>query len=355
MSGEHVIDLLVIGLGPAGASAAWAAAERGLKVLAVDRRAKPGEPVQCAEFVPEAFANAAAVASTCQTIAAMRTYVEDDPPDVTGGFNGRMIDRARFDAHLVGDAQAAGVQTAFGSSVSALTEDGVVVLSDGTRLAARAIIGADGPRSVVGRTIDCSNTAFVETRQITVPLLHPQDSTDIFLSGEIPGGYGWLFPKNDRANLGLGVASEARARLKPLLTDLHQVLIARGLVGENIFATTGGAIPVSGMNAATGMLGDCLVLLAGDAAGLTNPITGAGIPAAAISGWLAGEAAADWIAGDAEAADDYRQQIDDHFGVALRRALNRRQRLIERGADVQKDDLRGAWIAYPAYWEALVS
>ena len=71
------------------------------------------------------------------------------------------------------------------------------------------------------------------------------------------------------------------------------------------------------MNPAHGMLGDAPVLLAGDAAGLVNPVTGAGIPAAVISGRMAGEAAAALLAGNADAAADYAEDLDDMFGVSL--------------------------------------
>ena len=49
---RQTADVLVIGLGPAGASAAAQAARRGCRVIAIDRRRTPGVPVQCAEFVP---------------------------------------------------------------------------------------------------------------------------------------------------------------------------------------------------------------------------------------------------------------------------------------------------------------
>jgi flavin-dependent dehydrogenase len=171
-------------------------------------------------------------------------------------------------------------------------------------------IGADGPRSRVGLAIGQVNRALVETRQITVPLHAPHDATDIFLAADIVGGYGWLFPKNGIANLGVGVAPEARHRLKELLTGLHQALVAEGRVGAEILGHTGGAIPVGGMLTPHGALRGACVLLAGDAAGLTNPVTGAGIASAVISGMLAGQAAMDWLGGDGLAPEEYAAEID---------------------------------------------
>ena len=92
------------------------------------------------------------------------------------------------------------------------------------------------------------------------------------------------------------------------------------------------------------------MLLAGDAAGLVNPVTGAGIPAAVISGRMAGEAAAALLAGKPDAAASYAEDLDDMFGVSLARALKRRRELLakfETGATPAKADLRRGWIAYP--------
>ena len=104
------VDVLCAGLGPAGARAAAAAARRGLRVLAVDRKREPGLPVQCAEFVPALIgSNVVGLArSVRQSIRAMETYVETDAPDLTDPFPGQMLDRAAFDAALVEEAAAGG-------------------------------------------------------------------------------------------------------------------------------------------------------------------------------------------------------------------------------------------------------
>jgi flavin-dependent dehydrogenase len=189
-------DVLVLGLGPAGASAAAAAARLGCRVIALERRRAAGVPVQCAEFVPALIGvePGTLAASVRQTVDAMTTSVEGDAPEHTPEFRGCMLDRAVFDAALVAQAARAGAQCRLSSAVRRLGADGRVELSDGRALHARAIVGADGPRSLAGRAIGSVNAALVETRQITVSLLAPGAATDIFLSAAIPGGYGWLFP-----------------------------------------------------------------------------------------------------------------------------------------------------------------
>lgn len=350
-------EVLVVGLGPAGARAAEAAAKEGRRVFALDRRKDAGVPVQCAEFVPALLGQEidGLEPVTRQRIDSMMTFVETDAPDAKGNFPGRMIDRASFDKNLVDAARKAHAECNFGLALDSLDSSGIAILSDGTRIKAKAIVGADGPRSSVGRAVGRINKDLVETRQIAVPLLKPHGATDIYLSADIEGGYAWLFPKGDVANLGVGVVPAAKSTLKPILEDLHRRLVTGGRVGAEVLGHTGGAIPVGGLLKPTEMLGAVPVFLAGDAAGLANPVTGAGIASAAISGALAGEAAVHWIRGHIEAPREYEEEIEALFGKALRRALARRKELLDRykdGGRPDAADLRGGWIAYDAYWAA---
>jgi geranylgeranyl reductase family protein len=351
------VEVFVLGLGPAGASAAAEAARRGASVLAVDRKREAGRPVQCAEFVPAMVGMDVGnlADSVRQSIRGMTTFVEDDAPDEQQNFPGRMLDRAAFDAALVADAVQSGAQCRLGISARRISPTGSVELSDGSVVEARVIMGADGPRSLAGHAIGQVNTALVETRQITVPLRMLHQATDIFLSADIPGGYAWLFPKGAVANLGAGVDPAHRARLKGIVEQLHGALTQSGRVGAEVLGLTGGLIPVGGMLEPRGLLADTLVLLSGDAAGLTHPISGAGIAAAVYSGRLAGQAAAAWLAGDRAAAIDYQDELESVFKAALDRAVRRRAELsgtYAHGARPDKPALRRGWIAYPEYWAA---
>lgn len=356
MSPALKIDVLVAGLGPAGASAAAAAAAAGARVLALDRRSAPGLPVQCAEFVPAMLAvdTAAVAAARIQDIAAMQTYVREAAADTTPNFRGHMIDRAAFDTALVEAARRAGAEVRFATPIRDVAPDGTVTLADGTAFAPRVLIGADGPRSLVGAAAGQPNTELVETRQITVDLLAPHEATDIFLRPEIEGGYGWLFPKGKLANLGLGIVPARKHLLKPLLSELHMELLCARRVGPHIRATTGGLIPVGGIVGLSARLGATCVLLAGDAAGLVNPITGAGINQAVLSGRMAGDAAAAFVAGLREAPQDYDEEARELFGPSIDLALSRRRDLLAVYADGRLPGdaaLRRGWIAYDAYWD----
>ncbi len=356
MSDPAHTDVVIVGLGPAGACAARKAAEAGLSVVAIEKKAEAGTPVQCAEFVPAMVGiEVADLSETClQNIDSMMTFVESDAPDMMENFPGQMIDRRAFDRQLVEAAIATGVDCLFGVALKSVSPEGELVLNDGRTLKAKVIIGADGPKSRIGAAIGRTNTELVETRQIAVPLFKPHTATDIFLSADIAGGYGWLFPKGDTANLGLGVEARQKDRLKPLLEALHRDLVDAGRVGEKILYHTGGAIPVGGMLDPVGRLGGAAVLLAGDAAGLTNPVTGAGINAAILSGNRAGEYSSLWLQGDGDALDDYREELEDLFKPGLDRACKRRQNILQafRRDSPTGEELRNNWIAYPEYWAA---
>lgn len=349
------VDVAIIGLGPAGSSAALVAARAGLSVYAFEKKAVAGHPVQCAEFVP-AMLDAGELVMTetsVQRIHEMITFVESDTPDLTKNFSGHMIDRRAFDASLVAKAEEAGARCTFGVKLKSINDAGVMTFSDGQRVLAKTIIGADGPHSMVGKAIGSVNTDILETRQLSTTLSAPHVATDIYLSNEFPGGYGWMFPKGDVANIGLGVFPDQKHLLKPALESLHARIAATGQVGTEITGYTGGAIPVGGMLSANGMLGESVVLLVGDAAGLTNPITGAGIAAAVMSGRLAGEALVGNLAGEPDAIDIYLEDLEDLFGASLARAVKRRKQLIDQGAPgrtLSKAALRGGWIAYEDYW-----
>ncbi len=350
-------DIVVVGLGPAGSRAAAVAAEAGYRVIAVERRAAAGCPVQCAEFVPAMIERdvpeVRAVAQ--QKIVRMLTFAEARRCDTTPDFRGWMIDRAGFDLMLAAKAADAGAECRYGTSVIGIGADGKVHTSDGLCLRPRVLLGCDGPHSRVGAAIGQTNRALVDTRQVTAPLIVPHDATDIFLSADYRGGYGWLFPKGAVANIGIGVAIEERQRLKPMLIKLFTRLSILRRIGTRPFALTGGAIPVGGRLHSIGRLGATEVLLAGDAAGLTNPVTGAGIASAVQSGSLAGRAAVDLLSGRGNAVDDYEDELGDIFDAALSRALRRRSQVLDRYADGRRPDaaaLAEGWISSPAYWAA---
>lgn len=350
------IDVLVAGMGPAGAAAAWRAAAGGLSVLGVDRRREIGVPVQCAEFIPLPLASHAQEPGVIrQAVHGMKSYLPSG--DVAlNEFPGLMIDRARFDQALAAKANQAGATLWLQSRLMAVDvaqRTAWIQREEGEcRVQYRALIAADGPHSTVAHALELPELEVVHTRQYTVPLLQPYEDTDIWLSDAYPGGYGWLFPKGQWANLGLGFSKEYGDDLKLALDALHVQLQKAGMVGAEITARTGGAIPVGGLRPRLCFEYGAFV---GDAAGLTHPITGAGIPAAVLSGERAGQAAVAALQrGDDKAWEDYEEDMRDQYETSLVRAVARRRWMAKfwHTAEATQDAMhRKGWIAFREYFE----
>jgi geranylgeranyl reductase family protein len=350
------VDVLVVGLGPAGGAAALAAAQGGLRVAVVEYRKEVGVPVQCAEFIPLPLArHAMPEGVTQQRIQGMVSYLPSGAIDNSVS-PGLMVDRAAFDLCLAQQAEESGARLylnsrlvgldSAGSSAIAATPQGEMIFDY------RLLVAADGPHSFVARSLGLPRQEMVHARQYTLPLLASSEKTEIWLSPDYPGGYAWLFPKGGVANLGLGVDKRFAAHPKALLDALHRDLIDQGRVGEVILRRTGGAIPVGGLrrNLVAGN-----VLFVGDAAGLTHPVTGAGIAAAVASGERAGQATVAWLlARDENALMDFEEDIRDRFGASLERAVARRVWLGQywRTPVVGEDRIhRRGWVAFPEYFE----
>jgi digeranylgeranylglycerophospholipid reductase len=341
-------DVLVVGLGPAGACAAAAAARTGARVLAIERRRRIGWPVQCAELVPRALRGDAARHAAVQEVSGLETVVEDDEVEVRPD-PGRVVDRAHFDALLADAARRAGATLRTGIALAEVNSSGEIRLSDRTALRPRAIVGADGPHSLVGRAIGHPNRALVRARQIRIRLRKPMGAARVFLAERYRGGYGWLFPRGRKANLGCGASIDRCRELDGLLADLARKLALAGIVEPAVLGRTGGGIPIGGMVGPLGQLGRVPVLLAGDAAGLAHPVTGAGIAAAVLSGTMAGEAAAAAVCGDRGARAAYAEELRDLFAAAFGRALARRRATWQETPGPAA--LGRGWPGFAAYWQ----
>lgn len=345
------VDVLIIGLGPGGAAAAKEAAKAGLSVLAIDKNKVIGEPVQCAEFIPLPMGSYAKE-SYVQPIKTMKSILPSEKQEVSA-FPGLMINRNQFDQALTQKAQNNGAKILTHALFKGFSDQNQAELSVNQEkiiINYKVLIAADGPHSPVAHALGLPHLEIVYTRQYSTVLLKDYTSTDIWLSDEYPGGYAWLFPKGEVANIGLGADKKFLQDLKTPLDKLHKKLIEQGLVGSEIISRTGGAIPVGGLRE---KLYYNNILFVGDAAGLTHPITGAGISAAVVSGEQAGQAAVAYLQGNFDAFSDYEEDMRDQFEEALNRAVKRRKELCEVWhTESAKQDgvMRRGWIAFPEYF-----
>jgi geranylgeranyl reductase family protein len=342
-------DVLVIGLGPAGGAAALAAARGGAAVLAIERKKEIGVPVQCAEWIPLALGRHAQTPGVMvQSISGMETVLPSGAV-VKTRTPGLMVNRAAFDQALARAASEAGARLQLNSALKQLdtaSRRAWVDTPQGLRECRyKLLIAADGPSSPVASQLGLPRQSVVHARQYTVPLRRPLDETRVWLSAAYPGGYAWLFPKGEVANLGVGMDKALAPDLKTPLDQLHQGLVAEGAVGAETLGRTGGAIPVGGLRTQLVIEN---VLLVGDAGGFTHPITGAGIDAAVVSGERAGQAAAEWLNGRQNALRDFEDDMRNQFEESLQRAVRRRSMFDP--ASLDDASLRKGWVAFPEYF-----
>jgi digeranylgeranylglycerophospholipid reductase len=290
-------DVVVVGAGPAGSLAARAAAGLGASTLVLDHRPELGEPVQCGEFLPttreisdlfdapELVETACAVPSN--TVLRTTRWMHCVSPyghRFKFPLAGCMVSRRAFDKALAQRAEGEGAEFRYPVGVVRVRE-GEVELTDGRRIGAGAIVGADGPVSTVARSIGMvpPRTMF---RMITATVESPLDDAIELHFGRIaPRGYAWLFPRATDANVGLGVADVPGGTTLDALLDRFAEREGLGRPRER----TRWWVPI-GAPPATLVRGN--VVLAGDAANLVMATNGGGIPTAMMSGWLAGRSAA---------------------------------------------------------------
>jgi geranylgeranyl reductase family protein len=344
-------DVLVVGAGPAGASAARAAVEAGASVLLIDRRKRIGEPVQCAEYIPRLLPAHVKIpeGAVVQEVTTLVTFLPDGQV-VRKSAPGFILDRARFDRGLAEEAARAGVRILPETQALSQRSEGIILRRRGNSLRVNTdvIVGADGPRSTVGAWVGRCNRRFLVGLQHTVMLRQPMQDTEVYLGCHYPGGYAWLFPKGDRAHVGVGIKPALGGALKPALAHFKRHLGDR--IGP-VVAQTGGLIPVGGPLKAFDEV--ARVLLAGDAAGQTHAITGGGIPQAVICGAMAGQAAAEAAGGDGRAFARYEKQWRSVFGALLDRAASKREEMESQWhAGELSQLLRRCWIACPEYHHA---
>ncbi len=356
MAQDNDWDILVVGGGPAGSTAAKAAAKGGARVLVVDRRDDIGTPVQCAEFLARhvvldmRFPKEA----IAQDVERSRTFLHDEEASVRRN-PGCILNRDVVDAVLWQRAVDAGAEAIVGTRVEEIAADpaGFTVSMTGpdgvVSTTATVLIGADGPRSTVGAALGASNHKMVVGNQVTVPLHAPSEDTEVYLAPVFAGGYAWLFPKCDLANVGVGVDVSLGASPMSALAVFLDLLGDR--IGEPV-RSTGGLIPVGGpLPMRSGR-----ALLAGDAAGLTHPITGGGIHQALVSGRLAGEAAAAFVEGDETALERYEPSFRELFDIHLGRAKERRSEMVSTWEGAMGDPeaferlARRGWIGFREYY-----
>ncbi len=338
---KNEYDVVVVGAGPAGSTAAYSAAKMGASVLVLDRRRELGIPVQCGEALAEDVLKelgikpdpAWAVNKTNAVKIVSPGGIEVRISERAGGKVGYILNRKIFDKFLALRAADAGADVMAGTFVYGLIQEdgrpvGVKASAPGQRMEIRCkvLIAADGVASRIARwagmktTLKLDDIETCAQFQMVGVKLEAPNLLEFYLGSHIaPGGYAWVFPKSENyANVGLGVLA-SRAQRRPI--EYLQEFVKRmpNLQSGKIVEINAGGVPVCGPLDNTVRDG---LLVVGDAARQVNPLTGGGIDSAMRAGNIAGEVAAKAVA-EGDVSEKRLKEYDKRWREAMEKRLQR--------------------------------
>lgn len=336
-------DVLIIGAGPAGSSAAKHAALNGAEVLMIDKKSEIGAPKRCAEGVSKEGLKTLGIEPNSRWVARELSGVRMISPNGTSVWlndervklpeSGYILERKVFDKHMAMDAARAGAKIMVKTIATGLRreDDSLVVsaecMDQPYEIKAKIVVGADGPESRVGRwaglktTLKPKNMESCAQFEMAGVEMEDPNSIEFYFGSVAPGGYAWIFPKGDDiANVGLGILTTSTDK------TAYQHLLE---FAENNPATKNaqpvelniGGDPVGGM--LKKLVTDNLMIV-GDAASQVSPLTGGGIISAMKAGVFAGEvAAAAVLEGDCteKRLKEYQDRCEEELDKVFKKEL----------------------------------
>jgi digeranylgeranylglycerophospholipid reductase len=354
-------DLIVVGGGPAGSTAAYFAAKAGLTVLMLEKDRDIGMPVRCGEATSEA---------------GLRQFFEPEPSWIAstihkismqspGGtkitfeskHKGFVLHRRIFDYQLANYAAKAGAEILTKAYVyDVIMENDTVVgvkyehLGKKFEVRSKVVIAADGVESRVGRMAGMRTALKLGDAdscfQYTVSNIDIDEEIIQFYLGKkiAPGGYLWVFPKgNGQANIGLGVNGFDSKNIKAI--DLLNKFMQEQYPKASPLTSVCGLVPVSHTLKKIVSNG---IMLTGDAARMVNPVTGGGIIAGMHGGKLAALTAVEAIAKNDVSAQNLKP-YEDKWDKAAGTNHRRLYRIANALATLEDDDFNKIAVSLEKY------
>jgi digeranylgeranylglycerophospholipid reductase len=306
---KNQYDVIVVGAGPAGSTAARFAAAGGTSVLILEKDRDVGYPVRCGEAVSHEGViqfiqpDPKWIAATVTRFRLVAPNGKSVVPRLEG--TAYVLERRLFDYELAKLAAQEGAEVITKAYVYDLLKDdsgkaiGVKALIKDTsvEIHARLIIGADGVETRVGKWAGIDTASSIHDMescaQMTISGIEvEQDILEFFFGEHVsPGGYVWVFPKGKKtANVGLGITVE-EARKKSAIQYLQE-FVERKYPHAAVLTHIAGGVPCA---KTCETLVKNNVILVGDAGHQVNPTSGGGIISGMIGGMIAGQVAAEAV------------------------------------------------------------
>lgn len=320
MAVSDAVDVVVVGAGPAGSTAAYRLAREGARVIFLDRmsfpRDKPcggGLTRRATRILP--FDVSPVVEDVVDKLDVRLRYsrmthqVFRDPV-------AHMTQRRRLDHFLAERAAEAGAEFRDHVRVRDIETDGVlpvVVLDGGERITASVVLGADGANGVSGKALGLgADRMFGVALEGNAPMTPERERIHrarVTLElATVPGGYAWVFPKGDHINVGVGGWKAAAGPiLRPALQRLCRTY---GLDFEDLTGLRGHHLPMQRRGMVMAAAGSAVV---GDAAGLVDPLSGEGITAALLSGTAVVPSVRDYLDGRVATLAGYQATLEREY------------------------------------------
>ena len=351
-----MIDVIVVGAGPAGCYVASLLGEKGFDVHVIEEHPVVGEPVDCSGVIgAESFA-ALGFAESLK-LAEIRNLTLVSPSELEVHFSppnplAYIVDRSAFDRAVADKTSAAGVTFHLGWTAVQVdvTHNAVEIMardsSNGHSLSANGhvklrgsvLILAGGPRFKFQRQLGMGQPGdFLRTAQTEVAFRGAQKTKVLMGSQVAPGSFAWIVPFQKNGGLSARIGVSAKTGAVPYLKKLLQRLHCNGELDSSEVPIRSWVIPISPLKRTFAER----VMAVGDAAGQSKPTTGGGIFYALLSAEAAAQAAA-----AALQRGDFSAAAMGSYETAWRKRLGREiktgaffRRLAERLSDQEIDDL----------------